>query len=286
MKAVIFYILFFGVTILSWGQDVTFSKVLSLKSQIDFKNMIIENEEVNILEYDYLYNGGGIGVLDINNDGLMDLYFCGNMVGDKLYLNQGDFKFQDVSKNLKGYQDGWSSGVLIADINGDGWDDIYVSRTGPDSSMLGNLLFVNQQNGTFQEEGEQFGLDLKGHFTQSALFDMDLDGDLDLYLISHPGTFNHSTDLVTLQDDINAGMVESDILLENVGGTFVDITRQAGITEFGYSLGLAVSDINLDGYPDIFISNDFDEPDHLFINQQNNTFKDEALNYFKHSSNY
>ena len=241
---------------------------------------------MNILQYDYLYNGGGVGVLDINNDGLMDLYFCGNMVDDRLYLNKGNFEFKDVTDNLFGYSKGWSSGVLIFDVNADGWDDIYISRSGPDSTHLGNLLFINQQNGTFEENSSNYGLDTKGHFTQAAVFDMDIDGDLDLYLISHPGSFNHSTNLTGFQDAIRNGKIEADKLLENVGGIFVDISKQAGITEFGYSLGLSVSDINLDGYPDLFISNDFDEPDHLFINQQNNTFKDEALTYFKHTSNY
>lgn len=268
------------------AQSFSFELQESKRCGIGFNNVISENETINILNYDYLYNGAGVGVLDVNNDGLQDLYFCGNMVEDELYLNEGDFKFKNISGSIAGKKEGWSSGVLIFDVNNDGWDDIYVLRSGPDSSSLGNVLYVNQQDGSFEEDAESYGLNLRGNFTHAALLDIDLDDDIDLYLINHPANFNHKTQLNDLRANIESGKIVSDVLLENIGGKFVDVTKQSGILEFGYSLGIAISDINLDGYPDIFVSNDFDEPDHLFINQQNNTFKDEAINYFKHTSNY
>lgn len=270
------------------SQSTLFSAVNEKQSGISFANMIQEDEKVNILKYDYLYNGAGVGVGDFDRNGLPDLFFAGNQAEDELYLNQGKFNFKLVNKEAGIDSHGWSTGVCVFDVNADGWDDIYVLRSGPsqDTSVLKNVLYVNQKNGTFKEEAAKYGLDLSGHHTQAAPLDIDLDGDLDLYIMGHPGKFKHKVNLQEVIADIRAGKVESDLLLENLGGTYVDITEDAGINEFGYGLGLAITDVNEDRYPDIIVCNDFDEPDHLFINQQNNTFIDKNLEYFQHTSNY
>ncbi|MBI3133330.1 MAG: VCBS repeat-containing protein [Bacteroidetes bacterium] len=270
------------------AQKTGFTKIFPEQSGVHFSNDITETDAVNITMYDYLYNGGGVGIGDFNNDGLQDLFFTGNFVDDKLYLNKGNFQFEDVTLKAGITKNGWSTGVCIFDINGDGYDDIYVCRSGwyQDTEKLKNVLYVNQKNGKFKEEAAVYGLDLAGHHTQAAPLDFDLDGDLDLYIMGHPGKFMHKTDFATYVKTILNGEVESDVLLENVNGKYVDVTKKAGIFEFGYGLGLAITDINNDRYPDILVCNDFDEPDHVFVNQQNGTFKDENLTYFKHTSNY
>ena len=283
----------------SYSQLTAFRSVSSASSNLLFTNEINENKEINIMKYDYLYNGAGVGVGDFNNDGWVDIFFAGNMVSDRLFMNLGEsfkkssdskagFCFEDATEKAGIKNNGWSTGVCVFDVNGDGWEDIYVCRSGPslETEELRNVLYVNNQNGTFTERAAEFGLDLPGHHTQAAPLDIDLDGDLDLYIMGHPGTFAHKTNFQDVMNAIQTGLVESDVLLENVGGKYIDITKEAGILEFGYGLGLAITDLNLDGYPDIIVCNDFDEPDHIFINKGNNTFKDENLNYFKHTSNY
>lgn len=272
----------------SFSQKVGFTKISSDSSKIMFSNDIVESDSVNITMYDYLYNGGGVGVGDFNNDGRQDLFFTGNFVDDKLYLNKGNFVFEDVTLSAGINKNGWSTGVCIFDINGDGLDDIYVCRSGwyKDSEKLKNVLYINQGKMKFKEEAALYGLDLAGHHTQAAPLDFDLDGDLDLYVMGHPGTFSHKSDFQTYVQNIQSGKVESDVLLENANGRYIDVTKKANIVEYGYGLGLAITDINNDFYPDIIVCNDFDEPDHVFVNQQNGTFKDENLTYFKHTSNY
>ncbi len=285
MKLVVLIILISCYHVLI-GQQTVFLSVPSANSAIKFNNQIIETEDVNITVYDYLYNGAGVGIGDFNKDGLPDIFFCGNMVDDALFMNKGNLKFDDVTEKVGIVKNGWSTGVCVFDVNADGFDDIYVCRSGPDDSKLKNVLYVNQQDGTFTEKAKEYGLDLSGHHTQAAPLDFDLDGDLDLYVMGHPGGFKHKENFQEVLTKIQNGEVESDLILENVGGKFIDITKSSGIFEYGYGLGLAITDINGDHYPDILVCNDFDEPDHLFVNQQNNTFKDEALGYFKHTSNY
>lgn len=288
IRSIVLFLYYVGCVQMLGAQHNRFISVPSSYSGITFSNDINENEEVNILQYDYLYNGAGVGVGDFNHDNLPDLFFAGNMVNDQLYFNRGKLTFENVSSKAGITHEGWSTGVCVFDVNNDGWDDIYVCRSGPEKydAERRNILYVNNQDGTFTEKAEEYGLDLSGHFTQAAPLDIDLDGDLDLYVMGHPGKFKHKDNFQEFIRDIQSGKIEHDYLLENVGDKYVDITESAGIFEFGYGLGLAISDINRDGYPDILVCNDFDEPDHLFINQQNNTFKDEILSYFKHTSNY
>lgn len=285
---------YFAVLIISFlilnlhAQTEGFQKVHSDQSGIHFSNDIHENEKVNIMKYDYLYNGGGVGIGDFNKDGLQDVFLTGNMVDDKLYINKGGLKFEDITSSALISKNGWSTGVLIFDANNDGWDDIYVCRSGwyEDSEKLKNVLYVNNGDLTFTEESAKYGLDLAGHHTMAAPLDFDLDGDLDLYVMGHPGSFAHATDFQAVVANIRAGKVESDVLLENVDGKFTDVTKKMGILEYGYGLGLAITDVNNDGYPDIIVCNDFDEPDHLFVDRGGTSFTDRSLEYFKHTSNY
>lgn len=278
----------FILSLVVYGQGSLYQSISSDASHVTFQNTITEDKQVNIMMYDYLYNGGGVGIGDFNRDGLPDIFFAGNQVNDELYFNKGDLKFENVSEKAGITSNGWSTGVCVFDVNADGWDDIYVCRSGPsqDVAELKNVLYVNQQNGKFLEQAAEYGLDISGHHTQAAPLDIDLDGDLDLYVMGHPGNFKHKENFQDVIKAIQSGQVESDALLENVGGKYVDITKQANILEYGYGLGLAITDINQDHYPDIIVCNDFDEPDHIFVNQQNNTFEDQNLKYFKHTSNY
>ena len=287
MRLILLIVLILGTAVLM-AQKTGFEKTDPAHSNILFSNDIVESDSVNITMYDYLYNGGGVGVGDFNRDGLPDLFFTGNFTDDKLYINKGDFVFEDVTVKAGITKNGWSTGVCIFDVNGDGLDDIYVCRSGwfSDPAKLKNVLYINLGNLKFKEDAAMYGLDLAGHHTQAAPLDFDRDGDLDLYVMGHPGKFAHKSDFSSYIQSIQKGEVERDVLLENVNGKYVDVTKKAGIFEFGYGLGLAITDINRDDYPDIIVCNDFDEPDHIFVNQRNKTFWDENTAYFKHTSNY
>ena len=270
-----------------YGQETLFKKVNKETSKVTFRNDITETEELNIFHYDYLYNGGGVGVLDVNNDGLDDIYFGGNMEDDKLYLNKGNMVFEDITKSSGIDPTGWSSGICVFDVNQDGFDDIYVCKSGPKyTPYRHNLLFVNQGDNTFKEEAKKYGLELSGYYTQAAPLDYDMDGDLDLYVMGHPPTESLKVPLKTMLERLENKEVPGDALMRNDNGVFKDVSRFFGIYEFGFGLGLAITDMNYDNYPDVVVANDFDEPDHLFVNQKNGAFEDQALKYFKHTSNY
>ncbi|MEL6944517.1 MAG: VCBS repeat-containing protein, partial [Bacteroidota bacterium] len=225
-------------------------------------------------------NGAGVGVADINNDGLQDIFFCGNQVENKLYLNQGNLKFKDISES-SGINMGkqWSNGVTFADVNGDGRIDIYVSQGGPkESNDRRNLLFINQRNNSFQESGADYGLADEGISTQAAFFDYDKDGDLDCIVANENELYG--VDPIrffrTMAEQPDLRWKSSSHLYENQDGKFVDVTKEAGLLKPTFGLGLTVSDINDDGWLDIYIANDYYVPDNLYINLGNGSFRDEA----------
>ncbi len=270
-----------------------FSEVPRSRTHIDFRNLLFEKETFNIFKYQYFYNGGGTAVGDFNNDGLIDIVFTGNMVKNRLYLNQGDFEFKDVSKESGiADQEGWCTGATPVDINQDGWLDLYVCRAGfPFDNLRSNLLFINQGNTgnksvKFVEKAAAYGLADLGHSTQASFFDYDKDGDLDLFLINH-STVEYSRgslDIYQIKNKKNPDFTNK--LFRNDGQTFSNVTESAGITSnvLSFSLGVNTCDINQDGWPDIFVSNDFNEPDYLFINQQNGAFREELRQRFDHTS--
>jgi enediyne biosynthesis protein E4 len=260
---------------------------LTTQSGIHFKNTITESKAFNVFKYRNFYNGGGVATGDLNNDGLPEVFFTANEGANKLYLNKGNFSFQDISLSAGfGAKQQWSTGVVFADVNADGWLDIYVSNAGhlQDSNLRANQLFINNHNLTFTEKAAEFGLDNKGYTTQSSFFDYDLDGDLDCFMVNNspiPVNVLNNSNLrdQPLKDLDVAEFLKGggDHLYKNDNGRFTEVSASTGIHGGLISLGLGVtvSDVNTDGWPDIYVSNDFFERDYLYINQQNGTFKDE-----------
>ena len=267
----------------------------SLRTGIAFTNRVRNTDEFNIFSYRNFYNGGGVGIGDVNNDGLPDIYLTANQGSNKLYLNRGDWQFEDVSATAGiELSDHWSTGVTMVDVNADGWLDIYVCNAGFQRGVSQqNSLFINNRDGTFAEGAAAYGLDDNGYSTHAAFFDYDLDGDLDVYLLNNSfipvNTLNNSNQRERYAADwdvqpfLRGG---GDRLLRNDGGEFTDVTKSAGIygSLIGFGLGVTVGDVNGDYYPDIYVSNDFFERDYLYINQQNGTFREEVERYMRHLS--
>lgn len=257
-----------------------------------FNNLVEETDSFNILSYEYIYNGGGVAIADFNNDDKQDIFFSGNQVPNKLYLNEGNFKFKDISDKADiNVARRWNSGVAVVDINNDGWMDIYVcATTYPEPEDRRNMLFVNQgadSSGepTFKELANQYGIDYDGNSIMSAFFDYDRDGDLDLYILENQKLNNVPTNY--RPKIVDGSAANNDRLFRNEGnGKFVDVTLQAGITQEGYGLGLAISDVNMDGWPDIYVSNDYLSNDILYINQQNGMFKNSIADLVGHQSQF
>jgi hypothetical protein len=255
------------------------------RTGIEFKNWIKESETFNILDYGYLYNGAGVAIGDINNDGLPDIYFASNLGDNKLYLNKDNFHFKDITdKAGVAASDFWSTGVTMTDINGDGFLDIYVcNSTDGRAKYRKNLLFINNGDLTFTERAAEYGVNDSSYSTHSAFFDYDKDGDLDLLVL------NHSLDRFAKPDAKFKNQYDprfSHKLFKNNGGKFVDVSKEAGMISniMNFGLGLAVADFNNDNWPDIYICNDYFEQDYLYINQKNGTFSEQMEQYFDHIS--
>ena len=275
-------------TLLFSQQGRLFTRLPSSQTGIGFRNKLIENAANNIITYEYFYNGGGTAAGDFNNDGLIDIYFTSNQQPNKLYLNKGDFKFQDITRTsgVAG-RPGWKTGVSVADVNGDGFLDIYVCYSGDlEPGKRANQLFVNNGDLTFTDKAKEWGIADEGYTTHAAFFDFDRDGDLDLFVMNHNirNLRNFDAAFVKKMVDPDAG----DRLYENAGGKFTDVSRRAGIISnpLGYGLGINIADINNDGWPDIYVSNDYVEEDYLYINNRNGSFTESLKSAVGHLSNF
>ncbi|MEN7550160.1 VCBS repeat-containing protein [Rapidithrix thailandica] len=303
------YNLLFG-TLLMWGscsspqqkqqsQSVDpelpqFEVLNSKETGITFRNDLKESLLMNGLFYEYFYNGGGVAVGDVNNDGLPDVYFTSNLQSNELYLNKGEFKFENITQTsgTKGKY-GFPTGVTMVDINNDGWLDIYISKSGrfsePEKRL--NELYINlganeQGVPVFEEKAEEYGLAISALSTQASFFDYDRDGDLDMFLINH-GLDTYEDAKLALYAGMSSDL-RGDRLYRNDNGKFVDVTKEAGIVNvmLGFGLGVSVGDMNNDGWQDIYVCNDYSGKDHLYINQQNGTFKECSNEATRHTSNF
>ena len=266
-----------------------FKKLPSSHSGVTFKNVVDENINNYFDLFAYVYNGGGVGIGDINNDGLSDIYFTGNEVPNKLYLNQGDLKFKDITQSAGVEGNGkWNNGVTMVDINNDGLLDIYVCKGGWHDSeqQRKNLLFVNQGDLTFKEQASEYGLEESSYSIHASFFDMDNDNDLDVYITNRPDSFDLPLTEMVRQKKLSPAASRHK-LYKNENGKFREIGLQAGIdNNFGYALSVVTSDLNNDGFTDIFVANDFAEGDYMYINQGNGTFKEKIKEATNHISMY
>lgn len=260
------------------ARDETQFKLLDpRRTKVEFVNALEYTETVNTYTFKNFYNGGGVGLGDFNNDSLPDIFFTGNLVSNKLYLNKGNLTFEEITEKAGlGTSGTWSTGVSVVDINGDGWLDIYVCKSGPpEGERRHNELFINRGNLTFSEESKAYGLDFVGLSTHAAFFDYDSDGDLDCYLLNNSirsiGAYDLRKDQRNIPDPLGGNK-----LLRNDQGKFVDVSNEAGIytSMIGFGLGVTIGDVNKDGWPDVYVSNDFFEKDYLYINQKNGTFRE------------
>jgi hypothetical protein len=286
LKNPFFYLLFLCIGCKS--DDTLFELLSASETGVDFKNTLVEDEENNVLNYEYFYNGGGVAVADFNNDGLTDIYLTANQLADKLYLNKGDLSFEDITEKagISHKAREWKTGVSVVDINQDGWMDIYVclSNNETNPELRKNKLYINNKNLTFTESAEKYGLAIPAFTTMAGFVDFDRDGDLDCYLLNHNvEDFNRfDADFIRKQRDPYAG----DMLLENIDGKFIDISEKSGIkgNPLGFGLGLQIADLNQDGWADIYVSNDYIENDYLYINNQDGTFTDKIKEMTGHTS--
>lgn len=297
-KASLYFFLAFIVTSLSCQQSKKEPPLFSLQENtgIDFKNIIQNTPDFNIFSYRNFYNGGGVAIGDINNDGLSDVFFTANMGSNKLYLNKGDFQFEDISVKA-GFipKNDWSTGVVFVDINYDGWLDIFVCNAGYINGQIPkSQLYINNKDLTFTEKAAEYGLTNEGGYTtHAAFFDYDLDGDLDCFIVNNSfipvNTLNYANKRNLrapdwpVADFLKGG---GDHLYRNDGDKFVDVSKEAGIygSLISFGLGVTIGDVNGDHYPDVYVSNDFFERDYLYINKKDGTFKDEIEEWTQHVS--
>ena len=285
------YIFLLYVTLLfSCSESPRFQLLSSKLTGIDFNNKVVETDSLNIISYENIFNGAGVGIGDLNNDGLADIIFAGNQVSPMVYLNMGNFKFKDITSSFTGLSNNqWYSGVAVADINSDGWPDVYLTSTANKNPLKRkNRLWINNgikddKGPAFTEMAEKYGIADTSQSVAAAFFDYDRDGYLDLYILNN--TVNSRMNTSYRPKIADGSDPSNDKLYHNNGnGTFTDVTRQAGIVYEGFGLGLAISDVNKDGHPDIYVSNDYISNDLLYINQGNGTFRNEIKKYLSYQT--
>ncbi len=295
MKKLLLHFSFFFliITLFSCNQEkkkTLFTQLKASESGIDFRNEVRDNDSSNSFINEFGYMGGGVGIGDFNNDGLKDIFFSGNQVSCRLYINKGNNQFEDITEKAGLKTDVWCTGVSIVDINNDGYDDIYICVLGKDLlHPAKNLLFINQHNLTFKEEAEEYGLADLGNSTQAVFLDYDKDGDLDMFLVNYLISSRNGNTIFPI--DKSGRSAANDRLYRNDGivsgknhPVFHDVTLQAGIKEDGYGLGVTVSDFNNDGWPDIYVANDFLSNDELWLNNKNGTFSNIIKESLQHQS--
>lgn len=284
-SALLFFLMLLLLSCSKSSKDL-FTALEASDTHINFSNDIEEDDVHNIYNFMNIYTGAGVGVGDVNNDGLTDVFFAGNMVSSKLYLNNGGFNFKDITSSAGLVSNRWATGVSMIDINQDGWLDIYVCVSGSgEISERANLLYINQKDNTFIEKAKEYGLADTSQSTQAAFFDYDLDGDLDMFLIINPVDYALSSVNRIRPRKLHGESNSTDKLYRNNGdNTFTDVSSVSGILTEGYSLGVGISDINNDGWPDVYVSNDFLTNDILYINNGDGTFSDKSKVFFKHTS--
>lgn len=289
LHACLFIFLFFLLPA-CMNKSTLFTLLPSSESGIRFINTVSDNTHDQSLISEFSFMGGGVGIGDFNNDGLKDIFFSANQSSSRLYINKGGNHFEDLTQQAGVTTQAWATGVSVADINGDGYDDIYVCVFGKDLlHRAPNLLFINQHDLTFREQAAEYGLADTSYSTQAAFFDYDRDGDLDMYLLNYRLNGNNANSIV--YKDLHGTSPANDRLYRNEGDTglkehpyFTDVSSQAGIREDGYGLGVAISDFNNDNWPDIYVSNDFVSNDELWLNNRNGTFTDCSSSSVKHQS--
>ncbi len=290
-----FFTLFFFavITFTAAAQQKKFTLLPPAQTGVTFRNDIVEDADMFLYLYEYLYIGGGVSIGDINNDGLPDIYFSATRGNNKLYLNQGNFKFKDVT-SAAGVDagSGIKTGVNMIDINGDGWLDIFICQSGyKDAAQRKKFLYINNKNGTFTNKAAAYGLDDASFTIQAYFFDYDKDGDKDVYFLNHPDNFTSSMTIpAKMQNgkmvyaEDTARQFVSDRLFENNNGKFKDVTAKAGLLNHAFGLSASIADINTDGWPDIYVANDFNKPDFIYINNKNGSFTDKLAAYVSHTS--
>lgn len=272
--------------------DAPFKVIATTASGLDFSNDLSPDGSLNIIEYLYYYNGGGVALGDINNDGLEDVYLAANQKPDKLFLNLGGLQFKEISEDSGLSRDStWSTGVTMADVNNDGLQDIYVCKVGKYKNLQAtNELYINKGDGRFEEKAKDYGLDFSGFSTQASFFDYDNDGDIDMYLMNHSVHSPHSygNSKLRFKSDSLAGDQFFENKLESGNLKFENVTKKVGIysSSLGYGLALSTADINNDGWIDIYVGNDFHENDYLYINMGDKTFEEAGADYFNHTSRF
>lgn len=265
-------------------KNTLFENISPEQSGLVFQNNVKEDLYFNFLNYSYIYNGGGVAIGDINNDGLEDVYLSSNQGTNKLFINKGELKFEDITTVAAVSDiDGWTTGVSMIDINADGWLDIYVCKSGSlnNDKERANKLYVNQKDGTFKEQATNYGLASEAFSTQAYFVDYDLDGDLDVYLVNHRADFRNNV-VINPKLKNTFSTTTTDQLFENIDGKFIEVTKKAGVLNKAWGLSASVGDFNDDGWPDIYVANDFLEGDFMYINNQDGTFSNTILKTFQH----